>query len=286
MTRNQALTAAMLVGCLTFGFSGAAESATAERELASLGGRLDGMEGSLRSLRAISARPSDAVPVEARPLLNRLDTLEKESRILVLRADGIDERLRRLDERLEDIATKAAAVVTEAERRAAEAKKKAAEQGDPLVAAMAVAGIKMAHAALPPAPLKPAAPTNPQRNYDQALRLLTMGQLDDAKGLFSKFLQDNPRHELAANAQYWLGETYFLRRDYAAAGWIFADGYERYSRGKMAAEGLLKLGMSLAHLSKWPEACATFDRLEADFPNAPAYIETSLKEQRLAVGCQ
>lgn len=287
MTRKQALTAVILAGCLVVGFPGVVESAAADKELpGALNGRLDSMESGLRTLRSLSARPSDTAPLFAEPLLSRLGNLEKETRALFLRSDAIDERLRLLDQRLKEIGAKAAEVLAEAERRAAEAKEKEAKEGDPPVAALTLAGIKMANA---PFPLPPS--SRRRRPILSVATIRRSGCSPWASSTTPRACSRSSSRTIRATRLPPMPNIGWARPTTSGAtrlgrGWIFADGYERYGDGKMAAEGLLKLGMSLAHLSKWSEACATFDRVQADFPDAPDYIEASVREQRQAVGCQ
>ena len=40
----------------------------------------------------------------------------------------------------------------------------------------------------------------------------------------------NPDHALAANAAYWLAETYYVRKNYAAAAAAFARNYRTYGK--------------------------------------------------------
>ena len=52
-------------------------------------------------------------------------------------------------------------------------------------------------------------------------------------------------HKLAGNAQYWLGETHYVRRDYKAAATAFLNGYTTFENSPKAPDSLLKLGMTL-----------------------------------------
>ena len=74
----------------------------------------------------------------------------------------------------------------------------------------------------------PSAAAGADQMYSDALKKLQDGDYADAERGFKAFLQSNPRHQLAGNAQYWLGETYYARHDYQNAMTAFADGYEVY----------------------------------------------------------
>ncbi|MBF0168636.1 MAG: tol-pal system protein YbgF [Alphaproteobacteria bacterium] len=123
--------------------------------------------------------------------------------------------------------------------------------------------------AVPPAqtaaPSAPATPAKPQDAYDKALGLLRGGDYDGAEKAFSGFIQANPKDALAGNAQYWLGETYYVRGDHQKAAVAFAEGYQKYPNSSKAADNLLKLGLSLDALGQKKEACTSYARLLKEY---------------------
>src|SRR5258708_31179175 len=73
----------------------------------------------------------------------------------------------------------------------------------------------------PSAPPSPQAGAAPPANaaagdqlYHDAFKMLQDGDYAGAEKAFKTFVQRNPQHVLAGNAQYWLGQTYYGRRDY------------------------------------------------------------------------
>jgi tol-pal system protein YbgF len=127
---------------------------------------------------------------------------------------------------------------------------------------------------------------SPEQQYEQARRYLGQGKMAEAEQSLKVFMDSYPQHELASNAQYWLGETYYVRENYAAAAQAFVQGYQKYKTGSKAPDSLLKLGMSLIALKKNPEACATFKQLETDFPKAPDNIKSVAAQQKKAANCR
>ncbi len=81
--------------------------------------------------------------------------------------------------------------------------------------------------------------TTPSRNLQD-------GDNAGAEQGFETFLQSNPKHVLAGNAQYWLGESYYARKDYQNAMTAFAEGYKNYKTSPKGPDNLLKLGLTLA----------------------------------------
>ena len=124
----------------------------------------------------------------------------------------------------------------------------------------------------------------PEEQYSFALGLLRQTRFDDAQVALDAFLEQNASHDLAPNAKYWLGETYYVRADYQNAAVTFAEGFQQFPEGPKAQDNLLKLGMSLGQLGDKQNACATFAQLQQRFPNAPSNIQqkAQLERQRLA----
>jgi tol-pal system protein YbgF len=125
----------------------------------------------------------------------------------------------------------------------------------------------------------------PKEQYDYALDLLRVGKFDEAEKALAAFVAVHSQETLTENAEYWLGETYYVRRDYRTAVRIFAKSYQNHKDGAKASDSLLKLGMSLGNLKKTREACLIFDKLEKDFPNVPGHVKSTIERQRKSVGC-
>jgi tol-pal system protein YbgF len=127
---------------------------------------------------------------------------------------------------------------------------------------------------------------SPQQQYDAAMQLLRAGDYTGAEGGLQLFLDLNPDHALAPNAAYWLAETHYVRKSYAAAAAAFARNYRVYGKDDTKApDNLLKLGMSLGSLQETDKACRTYDELATEFPNAPAHIQQALARERARGGC-
>ncbi len=151
--------------------------------------------------------------------------------------------------------------------------------------------------AVPPGAQPPAAPPaaaaipvlppgTPKEQYDFAVRLLFEQEYDQAEAVLRAFLGAHPNDALASNAQYWLGETYYVRQDFATAAKVFTEGYKKYKDGAKAADSLLKLSMSLASSEKPEAACFTLAELEKVFPGAQRHIKDQAARQRKRNGCQ
>ena len=111
-----------------------------------------------------------------------------------------------------------------------------------------------------------------QDRYNYARQFLLRRDFASAEQAFSEFVAAHGDDPLAGNAQYWLGETYYVRGDYPTAARTFAEGFQRYPESGKAPDNLLKLGMSLAQLNQRDDACITLKKLRVEYPDAPTSV--------------
>ena len=121
--------------------------------------------------------------------------------------------------------------------------------------------------------------------YHDAFKLLQDGDYAGAEKGFKTFVQRYPQHVLAGNAQYWLGETYYARRDYQNAMAAFAEGYKVYKASPKGPDNLLKLGITLAALGRKADACNVFARFNQDYPRATDLQKRRIDQERQKSGC-
>ncbi len=145
----------------------------------------------------------------------------------------------------------------------------------------------------PPAGARPA--TNalqPQDIYQAAYIDFSKGSYALAMAGFREFLRRFPDHQLAGNAQYWIGESHFsLARGHANAGQAdkatqeleqavqeFRKVLANYPRGEKAPTSLYKEALALVELKQPALAQQRLEYLIASFPQAE---ETPLARERL-----
>lgn len=125
----------------------------------------------------------------------------------------------------------------------------------------------------------------PDEQYQYAFGLLRQANYPEAEQALRAFIERNPSSPLAGNAQYWLGETYYVRGDFQNAAVAFAEGYQKYPDSGKAPDNLLKLGMSLGQIGARDDACTTLGELAKQFPGAPANIKERAERERTRLGC-
>jgi tol-pal system protein YbgF len=126
---------------------------------------------------------------------------------------------------------------------------------------------------------------DPDKMYEEAYGLLLQQDYAAAESSFAAFLAQHPDNRLAGNAQYWLGETYYVRGQYKPAAESFLKVYDKYKTSQKAPDSLLKLAMSLSRLGQRESACSAFDALDADYPNAPQSVKRRATSERERAGC-
>lgn len=122
--------------------------------------------------------------------------------------------------------------------------------------------------------------------YEKAFNILKQGKYLEAEREFELFLKTYPKNKLAGNAQYWLGESYYVRKDYARSVVAFSKGIQEYKDAAKGADSLLKLGMSLKALKQKKDACGAFLLMESQFPNAEQSLKDKAKEQAKLLECK
>jgi tol-pal system protein YbgF len=119
----------------------------------------------------------------------------------------------------------------------------------------------------PPAPA--AAPAgNPEQEYNAALATFRSREHGQAVLDFIDFIAKHPKHSLAGNAQYWIGEAYWTQRDYRQALVEF-EKVSEYGPGK-APDALVKIGLCHAHLRDASRAEQAWRRVIREYPKSEA----------------
>ncbi|WP_305986889.1 tol-pal system protein YbgF [Roseibium sp. MMSF_3544] len=126
---------------------------------------------------------------------------------------------------------------------------------------------------------------DPQTDYGDAYSLAVNGDYSGAEVGFRNFLENYPDSDLAANAQYWLGESLLAQQDYRGAADAFLKTYTDHPGNDKSPDSLLKLGVSLRGLGEAEAACATFSELLNKFPNAAPAVLSEARNERQRAQC-
>jgi len=113
-------------------------------------------------------------------------------------------------------------------------------------------------------------PTDKGPLYNLARQRLDQGQPAKARELFQDFMNRYPKDELAANAQYWIGETYYAEKKWNDSIVEFQKVLKEYKGSDKVPDALLKIGMSFQAQGDCQNALLFFDEILQAHKAAPA----------------
>ncbi|GIX17971.1 MAG: tol-pal system protein YbgF [Rhodothalassiaceae bacterium] len=254
-------------------------------EIETLRAELAAVKDDLAALRKRTELPDSATRLLA-DLVARMEHIERQMAGLNGRLEEQEHAVAELKSRLDRLAADFQARLLQLESGAPSATAPAAAAAPAGGSTPSAGAPEAASVAGPARPAEgPKLPDDPQKAYDAAFALLRQGDFAAAEAAFRAFLERFAGHELAANAQYWLGETYYVRKDYARAAEAFLKGYQDYRDRPKAADSLLKLAMSLASLGNREEACAALAELASRYPDASTAVRQRAAAQRRQLAC-
>jgi len=114
--------------------------------------------------------------------------------------------------------------------------------------------------------------------YDMAFQALKELRYADAAEDFQSFLDQYPASEYADNAQYWLGESYYVTRNYDIALKAFQTLLDSYPESPKGPDALLKVGYTHYELEQWDSARAALTQVQENYPDTTL---SRLAENRL-----
>ena len=103
--------------------------------------------------------------------------------------------------------------------------------------------------------------------YDQAFQSLKDLRYADAAEKFQSFLDQYPNSDYSDNAQYWLGESYYVTRNYDIALIAFQELMDDYPDSPKVPDALLKMGYTYYELKQWDDARAALTKVQENYPD-------------------
>ena len=127
---------------------------------------------------------------------------------------------------------------------------------------------------------------NPDKQYEFAISFLKVGDYNTAERAFREFVDTNPEHKLAGNAQYWYAETFRIRQLYMDAASAYLEGYQKYPKSDKAPINLLKLGVSLVQIGEKDQGCLMIVGVKKEYPEANQSILQKAKYEEKKFECK
>jgi len=272
----------------------AVSTASVEQDVAALGKRTDVLAGKIDADNKVTA---DHLNEVNRSVASVAKALENAGGKFVSRGDDQERRIEEttrglahvqmqiqtLDKNLEN----QHAFLKQVEQHLAALRTLASQRAEQASAVAEVAPLPQAQAMPEPVAAPPAAPptqTNgstahsenrsaalvaDRESYERTLTRFKDGDLDGARQGFAEFLVHYPHSDLAPNARFWLGESYYGKKDYTRA----IDAYDQVQLNHPASEkvpaALLKKGYAYLALKDRKRAASALKQVIDLYPRSP-----------------
>jgi tol-pal system protein YbgF len=109
-----------------------------------------------------------------------------------------------------------------------------------------------------------------QASYETAFNALKGGDYPKAISGFRSFVATYPESTLASNAQYWLGEAYYVTREYQNAIAAFQKVTSDWPDSRKAPDALVKVGFTQSAMGRNGDARATLEDVVRRYPGTEA----------------
>ncbi len=139
----------------------------------------------------------------------------------------------------------------------------------PKVAARATSPIESPHSDEQTVSTHSNNPADEQIAYLAAYDLVKNKRYDEAKSSMENFVTQYPKSGYTANAQYWLGELYMVKKNYPEAIHHFELVLKNFSNSSKAAPSSLKIGYALAASGRKVEAKQRLQEVVNNYPDTP-----------------
>ena len=118
--------------------------------------------------------------------------------------------------------------------------------------------------------------------YDRALKMIRETQdFSAGRELMETFLKRYPDHDLAVNAAYWIGETYYAEKNYEQAILQFEEIIQKYGDHPKVASAMLKQALAFESSGDKATARLLLQRVVERFPLSD---EAGKAKQKLQAG--
>jgi tol-pal system protein YbgF len=114
--------------------------------------------------------------------------------------------------------------------------------------------------------------------YKDAYETFYKGDLEGARRKFETFLKQYPNTELSDNAQFWIGETYYLKKDFERAILEYEKAIVKYPEGDKIPAALFKQALAFLELGDKTNARNLLKRVIEKYPHSD---QTEMAKKKL-----
>lgn len=104
--------------------------------------------------------------------------------------------------------------------------------------------------------------------YLKGLDSLKAGDVATAREQFARFLEQNPKHELAANAHYWIGETHYSEKNYESAILSYQEVIKNFPGKEKVVAAMYKQALAFNAIKDAKSAKFVLKKLIEGFPKS------------------
>ncbi len=117
--------------------------------------------------------------------------------------------------------------------------------------------------------------------YRRALTVYAQHKYREARALFQQVFDGDPTGQLADNALFWIGETYFTVADYANATRFYERVTKEYATENKAPDAMFKLGVTFEKTGDLGMARKTFEECIRKYPYSTSASSAKQELQRI-----
>jgi tol-pal system protein YbgF len=120
-----------------------------------------------------------------------------------------------------------------------------------------------------------------EQRYNQAFETLRSGNYKEARQQFRALLEDHPDGEFADNARYWIGESYYVVREFDKAQEAFRAVLDNHPDSAKRSDALLKIGFIEFEQDDMEAARKTLQQVVDEHPDSSAANQARKRLERM-----
>jgi tol-pal system protein YbgF len=127
---------------------------------------------------------------------------------------------------------------------------------------------------------KPLAAASIAENYRSAIMLFGKNRLADARTVFQQVFDADPSGDLADNALFWIGETYYVSGDYKTAMRYYTRVVKEYPEQNKAPDAMYKLALAYEKTGDVGMARTTLEEVVRKYPYSTSAASAKVELKR------
>lgn len=125
-------------------------------------------------------------------------------------------------------------------------------------------------------------PEDPEKaQYTKALKLYEKGDYPGTRKEFEKFLKEFPTSNLADNAQFWIGDSYYAQQRYKEAINAYQLVQDNYPNGNKVPAAILQQANAWSKMGDNTAARILYQRVTERYPNTPEAASAANKLKQI-----